>query len=418
MEQPSRRAVLRRGGAAIAGVGALGALSACAPGTGTAAPWTWSPEGSLPGTGTGTDPRWVWDPDADELVGSLLDRGIVPEVNDQLRGWQRNGQALPAGLPSDVKDFIEQARRLPSWTDESKLADAALFNQRRGLYLGMTYGFASGMMSTVIPREARAVYYSKGGANLQDRITKTAKLGYDIGTHHAFAPDGEMIVTCVKTRLAHAGVRNLLPQSPHWRAVADEEIPISQRDIMITWASLPTTVMENLAKWKVPITSREGQGFLHSWQITAHLLGVRDEYIPGSWKTAKTQADELLTPILAPTPEGIELARQLLNLGAALDGGLITRPILGALTRFVLGETVAEWLEIPADQYWDGVFAGNWAPFVAAREGLLALETSPGIVTNVYATFDEILRQGALWYLSTGRFPISIEIPTANNPNP
>jgi hypothetical protein len=412
--EQSRRGFLKAGGA-VAGVGALGGLSACAPSPGGGgAEWTWSPEGSIPGIGTGEDPRWVWDPPADDLVGSLLERDDLPRVNDVLRRWHRNGQPLPADLPTDVRDFIEEARQLPTWVDTDKLSDASRFNQRRGLYLGATYGFASGMMSTVIPREARAVYYSKGGADLQDRITKTAKLGYDVGTHNAFAPDGEMIVTCVKTRLAHAGVRNLLPQSPHWRAAADEEIPISQADIMVTWHSLPTTVIENLAKWKVPISHEEGQGFLHSWQLTAHLLGVRDEYIPGSWATAKSQADQVLTPKLAPTPEGIDLAAQLLNLGAALDGGLITRSVLGALTRYVLGGEIADWLQIPEDEFWDGVFDDLWLPFVAVREDLL--RTFPG-VEDVYATFDEILRQGALWYLSTGKYPINIEIPTANNTN-
>src|SRR5690606_23933250 len=110
---------------------------------------------------------------------------------------------------------------------------------------GVLYGFASGMMSTVIPKEAKAVYYSKGGYDLTDRISKTAKLGYDIGTANAYADDGEMIVTCVKTRMVHAAVRHLLPQSPHWTATAEEQIPISQNDMMVTWHSLPTTVMRH-----------------------------------------------------------------------------------------------------------------------------------------------------------------------------
>ena len=143
------------------------------------------------------------------------------------------------------------------------------------------------MMSTVIPREARAVYYSKGGADMKDRITKTAKFGYDIGSLNAYQPDGEMVVTCVKTRLAHAAVRHLLPQSPHWVNSAPEEVPISQADIMVTWHSLPTTVMRNLNKWKVPIAADESEGFLHSWQLSAHLLGVEDEYIPASWDDSR-----------------------------------------------------------------------------------------------------------------------------------
>ncbi|GLZ13337.1 secreted protein [Actinomadura sp. NBRC 104425] len=412
MEKPSRRNVLMAGGT----LGALGALSVATPAQASSL-WTWSPKGSVAGAGEGADPRWVWDPEADDLVASLIDRGDVPKVNKLLKQWTKNGQPLPSGLPADLRDFMEEARKVPSWADEDKLATAYQFNEKRGLYLGVTYGFASGMMSTVIPREARAVYYSKGGADMKDRITKTAKLGYDIGTSNAYKPDGEMIVTCVKTRLAHAGVRHLLPQSPHWTKVADEEIPISQRDMMVTWHSLPTTVMQNLKKWKVPIPEAESEAFLHSWQVAAHMLGIKDEYIPKSWDEANAQAKQVLDPLLAPTPEGIKLADMLLNLGAQLDFGLVTKPVLGALTRYVLGDQIADWLKIPRDPLWDPIFETAWEPFIAIREGLLSLEKAPGVVQKAYWAFDEILRLGILLYLSEGDLPISIQIPDANNPN-
>ncbi|HLV75416.1 MAG TPA: oxygenase MpaB family protein [Vulgatibacteraceae bacterium] len=415
MENPNRRNVLVTGGA----LGALGALTMAAPANASAL-WTWSPKGSVAGDGTGADPKGVWDPEADELVASLLDAGVVPDVNKELRKWTKNGQTLPSGLPSELRQFIERARQMPSWADEGKLATAFEFNEKRGLYLGVTYGFASGMMSTVIPREARAVYYSKGGADMRDRITKTAKLGYDIGTQNAYADNGEMIVTCVKTRLAHAGVRHLLPKSPHWTKVADEEKPISQADMMVTWHSLPTTVMQNLVKWKVPIPANESAAFLHSWQVCAHMLGIKDEYIPNSWDEANAQAKQVLDPILAPTPEGIKLADMLLNLATIVPGGplkYVTRPILGALTRYVLGDQIANWLKIPRYPLWDTVFQVGWEPFIRVREGLLELDRAPGVVKQFYWMFDELLRLAALLVLSGANFPISIEIPTGNNPN-
>lgn len=376
--------------------------------------WKWSPTGSIPGTGTGEDPAWVWDPEADDLVASLMERGLVDDVNAKLATWTTNGQALPAGLPADVRSFVEDARRLPSWAKKQKLAKGASFNQTQGWAISTAYGFASGMMSTVIPREARAVYYSKGGADMQDRIAKTAKLGHDIGLPGAFDPLGSQIVTCVKTRLAHAGVRNLLPSSAGWTAHADQTIPISQHDLLVTWASLPTTVAASLGKWNVPATDSEAQGYLHTWKVTGHLLGIRDEYIPGSWATARTQADQILTPILAPTSEGIELADQLLNLLARLDSGLLTYPIMGSLARYVLGDQIATWLEIPRQPFWDSTFRTLWPPFIAFRAGSAAY--FPGTAA-VYAVFDEIVKIGALLYLSGARFPISIKIPTANNPN-
>ena len=101
MNDLNRRTLLRTGGT----LGALGAVAVAAPVT----PWTWSPAGSVPGRGSGADPRTVWDPEADPVVARLLDRGQVPKVNQLLRGWTKNGQALPAGLPSELRDFIVSA---------------------------------------------------------------------------------------------------------------------------------------------------------------------------------------------------------------------------------------------------------------------------------------------------------------------
>jgi endo-cleaving rubber dioxygenase len=406
MEKRSRRDMLKVGGA----LGALGALSVAAPAQ--AVPWTWSATGSVAGTGEGTDPRWVWDAEADPLVASLLDRGDVPMVNELLRNWTKNGQPLPAGLPADLRDFMETARRLPTWADPAELDTALDFYERRGTYLGVLYGMASGMMSTAIPHEARAVYYSKGGADMKDRIKKTAKLGYDIGTANAFDPDGEMIVTCVKTRLVHAAVRHLLPRSPTWDGAADEQIPISQADMMVTWHSLATTVTQKLTAWQVPVTSAHSAAFLHLWQLTAHMLGIKDEYIPASWAAANAQAKQVLDPILAPTPEGIDLADILLHLGAEIDGGILTPHLLGAFTRYTLGDRLADWLRIPREPVWDPAFTLFWPAFIRAKEFSLQFPGAP----ELNWTFDELLRQGVMLFLSEGQ-QFSIEIPTGNRPN-
>src|SRR5690606_21982223 len=103
-------AINRRDAMKIGGIlGAVGAFAATAPAR--AQPWTWSPDGSVAGTGAGADPMTMWDPEADSLVADLIDRGEVPAVNELLRTWRTNGQPLPAGLPSDLRDFMEYARR-------------------------------------------------------------------------------------------------------------------------------------------------------------------------------------------------------------------------------------------------------------------------------------------------------------------
>nr|WP_226933213.1 hypothetical protein [Parafrankia sp. CH37] len=84
--------------------------------------------------GVGVDPKYVWDAEADPVVAAIIDSGQTTAVNKLLKTWTKNGQALPAGLPTQLRDFMEHARQLPTWTDTAKLKDAVNFNQKRGLY--------------------------------------------------------------------------------------------------------------------------------------------------------------------------------------------------------------------------------------------------------------------------------------------
>lgn len=216
MPEMTRRNVLTLGAA-------LGLTSVIAP---TAA-WSWSPSRSIIGSGSGVDPQWVWDDELDAIMAAVIQNGQVPAVNSALSYWVNNDDPLPMGLPTELHGFLQRSNRLPEWADMAKLRRAADFNRRRDLYLFMIYGIGGGIMSTVIPREGKSVYWSKGGADMQDRAAKTFTFGYDLTDRNAFEPDGQMIVTGNKTRMVHAAVRHLLPQSPYWKAVADESIPIS-----------------------------------------------------------------------------------------------------------------------------------------------------------------------------------------------
>ncbi|WP_203184545.1 oxygenase MpaB family protein [Streptomyces pratensis] len=407
MDAFSRRKMLMTGGA----LGAAGALAAASPASARSL-WTWSPSGSVAGAGAGVDPEWVWDEEADPVLASVIDRGDVPRVNTLLKRWTRNDQPLPDGLPADLKEFMEHARRMPTWADKGKLDRAAQFSKTKGIYVGALYGLGSGLMSTAIPREARAVYYSKGGADMKDRIAKTARLGYDIGDLDAYLPQGSMIVTAVKTRMVHAAVRHLLPQSPGWSGTSGgQKIPISQADIMVTWHSLATFVMRRMKEWGVRVNTADSDAYLHVWQVSAHMLGVSDEYIPASWDAAEAQSKQVLDPILAHSPEGEALTNVLLGIVAELDAGL-TRPLISAFTRYTLGGEVGDMIGLSKQPILEKLISTAWPLLVAFREGLVPLPAVPAVLW----TLEEALRKFVLLFLAEGR-PIAIDIPDVNRPS-
>jgi hypothetical protein len=402
MQNLSRRSVLTLGAA-------LGLAGVADP----SKAWAWSSADSIAGTDTITDPWGVWDDATDPLVASLLENGQVPAVNTAFGKWVKNGDPLPSGVPAALTAYLQQHNKLPSWADQTKLNRAAQFNKRMSMYLFLLYGLGSGIMSTVIPREARNVYWSQGGADMKDRAAKTFTYGYDLSAMDAFQPSGHFVVTSNKTRLTHAAVRHLLPQSAKWRAVTDDQdfIPISNGDILITFHSLGTFVHGKLKSWGIRMSAAEEDAFLHMWQVALHLLGVRDDFIPASWAAAKEQSAYALTPLLAPTPEGIDLADILLSLTSQIDLG-VTKGFQREFARYLLSDRIGDWLKLPRDYAARTLIEVGWPAYVAFREGL-----SP-IMPTGFSMFDRFIRGLAMLFLNNGTSATytPITIPTGNRP--
>ncbi|NUR85267.1 MAG: DUF2236 domain-containing protein [Nonomuraea sp.] len=404
MAELSRRKVLISGTA----LGALGALGLSAPAQ-AADGWDWPSSGSIAGSGSGADPRWVWDDVADPLIASLFDRGLIPQVNDLLYNWNSNGQPLPAGLPDDLRAFIEQARQLPSWADPAKLAAGSRFHALKGNYIVVLTIVGAGMLATAIPKEARAVYYSAGGADLKDRVAKTNILAYAVRPQNAWAPDGTAVVDAVKTRLVHAAVRHLLKSSPQWQG----PIPISQEDMLVTWHTLATYSMRGMRNWQVRISAEESAGYLHSLQLLGHMLGIRDEFMPASWDTAYTQSDIVLPRNMGPTSEGVELNGILRGMLAELTSpGGIDKHLVNAFCRYLTGNQVADWNGIPHELLWDPVVKTAWPLLVKFREGVIGFPLVPAAAWLL----DEMVKAWTTYYLTRGQ-QTKIVIPTGNRPS-
>jgi len=400
MTNLSRRRVLSLGAA----LGLVGAVD-------LPAKWAWSSVDSIAAVDKVTDPWLVWDDATDPLLVSLLDGGHIPAVNTAFDKWVKNGDPLPSGIPAALTTYLQQVNTLPPWADQTKLNLAAQFNKRMSMYLFLLYGLGGGIMSTVIPREARNVYHSAGGADMKSRAAKTFTYGYDLSAVDAFQPTGHFVVTSNKTRLTHAAVRHLLPKSAAWKAVTDNPIPISNGDILITFHSLGTYVHGKLTSWGIKMSAAEEDAFLHMWQVALHLLGVREDFIPKSWAAAKQQSAYALTPILAPTPEGIDLAKILLGLTKQVDLG-VTQGFLNEFARYLLSDQIGDWLKLPRDYVARGLINVGWPAFVRFREGL-----SP-VMPEGFSLFDNVVRGLAMLFLNNGTSPsyTPITIPTGNRP--
>lgn len=402
MTTVSRRNVLSLGAA-------LGLTTALSP---AAQAWSWAPSASIAGSGAGIDPQWVWDPEIDQIMADLITRGQTAATNTAMRRWVNNSDTVPREIPADLRDWLVRRTRLPDWADRGLLLRSGDVNRKLDTHFFILYGMGGGIMSTVIPREAKSVYWSKGGADMQDRAAKTFTFGYDMAELRGYEPSGQFLVTANKTRIVHAAVRHLLPQSPHWRASADEQIPISNADILVTFHSTGTYAHMKLKEWGFLKNKDDDLAFLHSWQVALSQLGVRDEYIPASWAAAEAQSAQILTPILAPTDEGRALAEQLLGLTAQIDFGL-TRGVLNEFVRFLLNDEIGDWLGLKRDYAARSFIRTAWPIYMAFRRG-----TIPVLPVTYYA-FDQFVRAFAMFFLNRGKDvkTTPIEIPDMNRPS-
>jgi hypothetical protein len=74
-------------------------------------------------------------------------------------------------------------------------------------------------------------------------------------------------------------------------------------DPLVTWHTLPTFAMRKMIEWKVPVRPAEPEAYLHVWQVTAHMLGIKDEYVPATWDAAYAQSGQILPRDMGPTQE-------------------------------------------------------------------------------------------------------------------
>jgi endo-cleaving rubber dioxygenase len=391
MEDLSRRRVLTLAGA-LGLVGAGMAASVADP----AKAWAWSSKDSIAATSTTTDPFWVWDPAPDAVAASIVANGQQAAVNTAWQSWVNNGDPLPSGMPANLVSWLQQANQLPSWANTTLLAQAEKFNTRVSNYLFVLNSLGSGIESTVIPREARNVYYSAGGNDMKARAAKTFTFGYDLAAANAWGPTGHFIVTANKTRLVHSAVRSLLPQDPAWLAVTDEATPISNGDILRTFHSVGTFAYTKMVSWGIPISPTEAAAYLHSWQVALALLGVQEQFIPVSWAAAQAQAAQILTPVLAETPQGVSLAHTLLGYVetplAGLDTGFINE-----FVRYLTSDQIGDWLGLtPRDYVSRALIDVGWPAFVLFDQGLSLFAPAGNDL------FDQLLKGFAMLYLNNG----------------
>ena len=95
--------------------------------------------------------------------------------------------------------------------------------------------------------------------------------------------------------------------------------------------------------------SDEGaESYYYAWRVVGAMLGVDQEHVPQDLGQARQFSDLYMTRHMGPSEEGAQLTRQLIDLYEEVVPGTLFDPVVSALIRYLIGDTCADWLQVPA----------------------------------------------------------------------
>jgi hypothetical protein len=102
------------------------------------------------------------------------------------------------------------------------------------------------------------------------------------------------------------------------------------------------------------MTEEGAEAYFYAWRVVGAMLGIDQESAPRDLASARVFSDLYMTRHMGPSPEGVRLTRQLIDLYEEVVPGTLLDPIVPAMIRYLVGDTVADWLEVPRSP-WDMV---------------------------------------------------------------
>ena len=306
--------------------------------------------------------RGQTDPLADQAVRAVFETGAVKNVNHLLTQLVKNDQLPPSTLPAPIKEYLEKSAELPPWTDHEVLHEAQqLFN---------IWGLSS--CAILVCASLPECYMMGNGVHVlamtgqldthvRRRALETAQMVMDVMSPKALEPNGKGVRAAQRVRLLHASIRFLIQYEPtdvptgpadSLATVAEREsdwdpawgLPINQEDLAFTLMTFSHVAIRSLDKLGVDMTDSQKDAYIHTWNVVAYLMGLREELLPANHR----EAEQLFTKIKQrqgfATPQGKEMEAALLAfLAEILPGPLsvlptvMTRELVDAETADALG---------------------------------------------------------------------------------
>ena len=231
---------------------------------------------------------------AAQMLGALFRTDVIPSDDPRF-------QALLAGLPDSPPEpppLVQRGQQL-----------FQLFGPEILLILGayaLPAAYAASDGVQVIHRARRL------NDDPKRRLCETAQMVINVMQPGSLGPAGIGVRSAIKVRLMHALVRHHVQTLTTPRPWAPElGTAINQEDLAGTLLTFSLLVLDGLRKIGAELSSEDEAGYLAAWKHIGALLGIDPRLRSESIESARELAILIGRRQIRPSPEGTQLARQL-----------------------------------------------------------------------------------------------------------
>lgn len=297
--------------------------------------------------------RRTGDELADAVVSTLFERGEVGTFNTLMRHVSTAGAPLPDGLPDVAREYLRATSVPPAWVDWAEMEKARLFFIDNNVHISTALSFASMPACYVVPHVAKLLSATHGLDYPSKRMAETGQFTVYLMQPDAFEAGSRFIPAAQKVRLLHASIRHHLKREGRWDAEA-LGVPICQEDVIGGQMFFSLLVLDSLHRLGIHMSAEGAQAYFYAWRVVGAMLGVDQDAVPKSLEEARQFLDLYMIRHMGPSAEGATLTRQLIDLYEEVVPGTFFDPIVSALIRYLIGDTCADWLQVPRTA-WDTV---------------------------------------------------------------
>lgn len=290
---------------------------------------------------------------ADATVATMFERGEIGKFNTLMRYFSVSGQDLPDDLPEAAREYLDATDTAPDWVDWARMEQAREFFIDNNVHISTALSFASMPACYVVPHVAKLLSSTHSLKYPSKRMAETGQFTVYLMRPDAFEAGGRFVPAAQKVRLLHASIRHHLKRDGHWD-VRSQGTPICQEDLIGGQMFFSLLVLDSLDRLGIQMSVDGAEAYFYAWRVVGAMLGVDQDAVPRDLDAARAFLDRYMTRHMGPSPEGAHLTRELIDLYEEVVPGTFLDPVVGAMIRYLIGDTCADWLEVPRTN-WDGL---------------------------------------------------------------